>query len=173
MDASLTERLAVDLPHGITRLKAFKLVRSALSGDVTRVTRLLADRVSVNYIVNLSLTHACTALVAAVDQNHVECARLLIGAKANVNLECKYGAHHESTHSGRTPLEHACAVGSFECADLLLDNGADASHEYHCLAWSHMRGCDVHETALHLVFQALARGRSVRMRSFLPSSAGF
>jgi ankyrin repeat protein len=90
------------------------LLLAAQKGNVACL-RLLLLKVSPD----VTNREGMTALSVAVLEGHLECARLLLDAKANVD---------STSSSGKTALHHATAYNELELTKLLLDRGANHSH---------------------------------------------
>jgi ankyrin repeat protein len=82
----------------------------------------------------MGYTHAAgwTALFEAATEGRVEVVAVLLAAGARVN--------DTDTWEGRTPLSLACARGSLELVQMLLDAGADPNIRCACVcvcvAWA-------------------------------------
>ena len=88
-------------------------VRAAGVGDDAKVKRLLKAKVGVNS--TIGGVNGCTALQAACNNGHVGSARLLLKAKAMLDLRDSYG---------QTALYYACAWNNSDCAQLMLESKA-------------------------------------------------
>jgi ankyrin repeat protein len=101
------------------------LIRAAASGDVDAVRKALKAGAIVNsyYIDGFAAFgsdgSAYTALMEAGDQGHTGVVKLLIEAKADLNLECV-----NPRHEGETALYRAVVGGKDAVVDLLVKAGA-------------------------------------------------
>ena len=89
-----------------------KLLRAAAAGDDAKVKRLLKAKVDVNHGELISGRGGVTALQVACANGHVGAVRLLLKAKATLDLR---------DSNGGSALNAACAWNRLECAQLLLE----------------------------------------------------
>jgi ankyrin repeat protein len=89
-----------------------EMLKAAERGDVGRVRELLA---SDSTLANAKGAHNKTPLHLAAEKNHVEIAKLLIEAGADINAEVSWGM---------TPLAWAANMGNRAVAEVLLASGA-------------------------------------------------
>ena len=89
-----------------------KLVVAASKGSDAKVKRLLKAKVDVNSTINHYGVSGVTALHAACDNGHVGVVRLLLKAKAALDLR---------DAKGGSALFGACAWNRLECAQLMLE----------------------------------------------------
>ena len=101
---------------------ATPLMTCSRTGRPAAVQALLAAGVDVNAA---EATHRQTALMWALSEGHLDVARLLIDAGADV---------HGSTTGGFTPLMFAVRRGDLDAVTVLLDAGADVNHTAHVTA---------------------------------------
>jgi ankyrin repeat protein len=106
--------LAIALLAGAILPNDRALLDAAKRGDVVAVKQALKSGADVNAAQGDGLT----ALHIAAQEGRLDIAKLLIGAKANVEARTKIG--------GYTPLHLAAASGSADLVKTLLDAGADA-----------------------------------------------
>ena len=94
------------------------IIRAAKNGDVATIGSLLADDKG---LILARDKDGSTPLHCAAWKGHVEAARALLEAGAQVN------DHNQNDHWGTTPL-HAAAHGNRrEVAELLLEHGANVN----------------------------------------------
>ncbi|CBN58107.1 hypothetical protein OSCI_3620030 [Kamptonema sp. PCC 6506] len=93
-------------------LKEVELIKCVTKGDIKKVKSLLQENVNVNFSVCET-----TALCQAASQGHLEIARLLIAAGANVNQRASEGYFN--------PLLYAAYDGNLEIVRVLLEANAD------------------------------------------------
>ena len=96
-----------------------KLVRAARAGDDAKVKRLLKAKVDVDHVEGS--IYGITALRTACFNGHVGAARVLLKAKATVDLQ--------SSGARCFALYDACQEGRPDCAQLLLEAKATVDLE--------------------------------------------
>ena len=95
---------------------AKEIINAAKSGDIERVSALLADDKS---LVQARDKDGSTPLHCAVWKGHQQVVALLLKAGADVN------AQNENDHWGTTPLHAAAHANQAAIAQLLIDYGTD------------------------------------------------
>lgn len=89
------------------------ILQAAKDGKVQELNTLIQQNVDVN---TADADKGMTALMYAVENNRAEAVKVLIEAKANVNLANK---------KGTTALMYAALAGKMEVVQVLLKAGAD------------------------------------------------
>ena len=90
-----------------------EFLNDLLAGDSKKVRRLLKSGADVNQ----SLIAGNAPLHVTASRGHVDCTRLLIENKADVDKA--------TTDGGATPLYIACQYGHVDCARALIESKAD------------------------------------------------
>ena len=126
-----------------------KLVLAAAKGDDAKVKRLLKAKADVNSTVTGPKGRgAVTALHEACLNGHVGAVRLLLKAKATVDLRDAHGC---------AALYDACSRGHLECAQLMLEAKATIDLASHDGATSLVSAAQQgHATVVQLLLQAKA-----------------
>jgi ankyrin repeat protein len=102
--------------NSTNRFGGTALIPAAHYGHVAVVKELLATKIPVDHVNNLGWTALLEAIILGDGgAKHTEIVRLLVGAKANVNLADKNGV---------TPLQHAKKKGYTEMVTILEAAGA-------------------------------------------------
>ena len=104
----------VTVDHGYTCLL------TAIEFDADESTRIVAELIRAGANIHTTGAHGWTPLHMAAARGHVEKARLLIDAGADVN-------HRKEIDALETPLMEAAYTGQPSTVRLLLANGADPS----------------------------------------------
>jgi ankyrin repeat protein len=97
---------------------AAAMLRAANGGDATAIRTLIDGDAS---LVHVRDEHGSTPLHRAAWKGHLEAARVLIAAGADVN------AQDRQPHYGGTPLHTAAHGNQRSVADLLIAHGADVA----------------------------------------------